>query len=242
MHMLNKYWIGWILIQLNQHLLSMYFRVSQPHHWYHFGPDDSLLWGHSVHCRMFRSFLGLYPLYANSTRQLWQPKMSFSSVQFSRSVVSDSCDPVNRSTPGLPVHHQLPEFTQTHIHWVSDAIQPSHPLSSASPPAPKPSQHQSLFQWKMSLDIAKCTLKVGQKSLFENHWFTVFLTQSLSFFLMFLFPGNYFDWLWCFYLFGVLLWPHHMACGILVPWPGVEPGPWQWHRWALTTGLPLLRL
>ena len=56
------------------------------------------------------------------------------------------CDPMNRSTPGLPVHHQLPEFTQTHVHQVSDAIQPSHPLSSPSPPAPKPSQHQSLFQ------------------------------------------------------------------------------------------------
>ena len=57
------------------------------------------------------------------------------------------CDPMNRSTPGLPVHHQLPEFTQTHIHRVSDAIQPSHPLSSPSPPATNPSQHQSLFQW-----------------------------------------------------------------------------------------------
>ena len=56
------------------------------------------------------------------------------------------CDPMNRSTPGLPVHHQLPEFTQTHIHRVSDAIQPSHPLPSPSPPAPNPSQHQSLFQ------------------------------------------------------------------------------------------------
>ena len=56
------------------------------------------------------------------------------------------CDPMNCSTPGLPVHHQLPEFTQTHVHRVSDAIQPSHPLSSSSPPAPNPSQHQSLFQ------------------------------------------------------------------------------------------------
>ena len=58
---------------------------------------------------------------------------------------------MNHSTPGLPVHHQLPEFTQTHVHWVSDAIQPSHPLSSPSPPAPSPSQHQSLFQWVNSL-------------------------------------------------------------------------------------------
>ena len=56
------------------------------------------------------------------------------------------CNPMNRSTPGLPVHYQLLEFTQTHIHRVSDAIQPSHPLSSPSPLAPNPSQHQSLFQ------------------------------------------------------------------------------------------------
>jgi len=57
------------------------------------------------------------------------------------------CNPMNRSTPGLPVHHQLPEFTQTHVHRVGDDIQPSHPLSSPSPPAPNPSQHQGLFQW-----------------------------------------------------------------------------------------------
>ena len=56
------------------------------------------------------------------------------------------CNPMNRSTPGLPVHHQLPEFTQTHVHRVGDAIQPSQPLSSPSPPAPNPSQHQGLFQ------------------------------------------------------------------------------------------------
>ena len=56
------------------------------------------------------------------------------------------CDPMNRSTPGLPVHHQLPEFTQTHVHWVGDAIQPSHPLLSPSPPAHNPSQHQGIFQ------------------------------------------------------------------------------------------------
>ena len=56
------------------------------------------------------------------------------------------CDPMNCSMPGLPVHHQLPEFTQTHVHQVCDAIQPSHPLSSPSPPAPHPSLHQSLFQ------------------------------------------------------------------------------------------------
>ena len=70
-------------------------------------------------------------------------EFNFSSVAQSRPTL---WDPMNCSTPGLPVHHQLPEFTQTHAHRVSDAIQPSHPLSSPSPPAPNPSQHQSLFQ------------------------------------------------------------------------------------------------
>ena len=66
------------------------------------------------------------------------------------------CHPMNRSMPGLPVHHQLPEFTQTHVHRVSDAIQLSHPLLSPSPPAPNPSQHQSLFQWvNSSHEVAK---------------------------------------------------------------------------------------
>ena len=63
---------------------------------------------------------------------------------------------MNHSTPGLPVHHQLSEFTQTHVHRVGDAIQPSHPLSSPSPPAPNPSQHQGLFQWvSSSREVAK---------------------------------------------------------------------------------------
>ena len=75
-------------------------------------------------------------------------KPLFSSVQFSSVAQSclTLCNPMNRSTPGLPVHHQLSEFTQTYVHQVSDAIQPSHPLPSPSPPAPNPSQHQSLFQ------------------------------------------------------------------------------------------------
>ena len=75
-------------------------------------------------------------------------KSTLSSVQFSSVAQScpTLCDPMNRSTSGLPVHHQLPEFTQTHVHRVSDAIQPSHPLSSPSPPAPNLSQHQGLFK------------------------------------------------------------------------------------------------
>ena len=73
----------------------------------------------------------------------WLLPLQFSSVTQSCLTL---CDPMNYSTPGLRVHHQLPEFTQTHVHRVGDAIQPSHPLSSPSPPAPNPSQHQSLSQ------------------------------------------------------------------------------------------------
>ena len=77
-------------------------------------------------------------------------KLNISTPSVQLSSVTQSCltlcDPMNRSTPGLPVHLQLPEFTQTHIHRVSDAIRPSHPLLSPSPLAPNPSQHQSLFQ------------------------------------------------------------------------------------------------
>ena len=66
------------------------------------------------------------------------------------------CNPMNWSMPSLLVHHQLPEFTQTHVHWVGDAIQPSFPLLSPSPPAHNPSQHQSLFQWvNSSHEVAK---------------------------------------------------------------------------------------
>ena len=66
------------------------------------------------------------------------------------SVMSDSLRPMVCNMPGFPVHHQLPELTQTHVHWVGDAIQPSHPLSSPSPPAFNLFQHQGLFQWVSS--------------------------------------------------------------------------------------------
>ena len=87
-----------------------------------------------------------------------KPNWIFSSVQFSSDAQScpTLCDPMNRSRPGFPVHHPLPEFSQTHVHRVSDAMQPSHPLLSPSPPAPNPSQHQSLFQWvNSSHEVAK---------------------------------------------------------------------------------------
>ena len=76
----------------------------------------------------------------------------FSSVQLCPTL----CNPMNLSMPGLPVHHQLPEFTQTHVYRVGDAIQPSHPVSSLSLPSPNPSQHQSLLQWvNSSHEVAK---------------------------------------------------------------------------------------
>ena len=83
----------------------------------------------------------------------WSLFLRVHAVQFSSVIQScpPLCNPMNCSTPGLPVHHQLPEFTQTHVHPVSDAIQPSHFLSSHSPPAFNLSQHQGLFQWVNSL-------------------------------------------------------------------------------------------
>ena len=84
------------------------------------------------------------------------PPVRISSVQFSRSVVSDSLQPHESQHTRPPCPHQLPEFTETHVHRVSDAIQPSHPLSSPSPPALNPSHHESLFQWVNSLhEVAK---------------------------------------------------------------------------------------
>ena len=97
------------------------------------------------------------------------------------------CDPINRSTPGLPVHHQLPEFTQTHVHWVGDAIQPSHPLSSPSPLAPNPSQHQSfpLSQlcmrwpkyWSFSFSIIPSKEHPGLIS-FRMDWLDLLVVQG----------------------------------------------------------------
>ena len=107
----------------------------------------------------------------------------FSSIQFSHLVMSDSLNPMYCSMPGLPVHHQFPGFTQIHVHWVGDAIQPSHPLSSPFPPAFSLSQHQGLFKWVSS------SHKVAKVLEFQPHhqssqW--VFRVDFLS------------DWLvWC---------------------------------------------
>ena len=103
---------------------------------------------------------GLQFMESQSVGHDWAPSLSLftfmHSVQFNHSVVSDSLRPHGSQHARPPVHHHLPEFTQTHVHRVGEDIQPSHPLSSAFPPAPNPSQHQSLFQWvNSSHEVAK---------------------------------------------------------------------------------------
>ena len=98
------------------------------------------------------------PTQQADTLTAWTTREALCIFQFSSVAQScpPLCDPMNHSAPGLPVHHELLEFTQTHVHRVSDAIQPSHPLSSRSPPAPNPSRRQSLFQWvNSSHEVAK---------------------------------------------------------------------------------------
>ena len=104
------------------------------------------------------------------------------SVQFSSVAQSDPtlCDPMDCRMPGLPVHHQLLGFTQTHVHWVGDAIQPSHPLSSPFPLAFNLSQHQGLFKWVSSLhQVAKVLELQLQHQSFQGIFRTDFLSEGL---------------------------------------------------------------
>ena len=132
------------------------------------------------------------------------------------------CDPRNCSMPGLPIYHQLLEFTQTHIHWVSDTIQPSHPLSSPSPPAFNLSQHQGLFKWvSSSYQVAKywsfsfsfspsneysglisfrsdwldhLVVQGTFKSLLQHHSSKASILRCPAFFIFYFFNENYFYW------------------------------------------------
>ena len=108
-------------------------------------------------------------------------KVQFSSVTQSCPTL---CDPMDCSVPGFPVHHQLTKFTQTHVHWISDAIQPSHPLSSPSPPAFNLSQHQGLFQWVSSSQQVNKVLEFSPSAsvlpMNIQNWFPLGLTGWIS--------------------------------------------------------------
>ena len=133
---------------LNVHLANTYYVVCLLHN------KRKLIKTHGLYSLTLFGFLGG-----------WIFKLLIM-VQFSSVIQScpTLCDPMNRSTPGVPVHHQLPEFTQTHVHRVSDAMQPSYPLLSPSPPAPNPSQHQS--HGDCSHDIKRC-LFLGRKAMIK---------------------------------------------------------------------------
>ena len=147
------------LINLNSLFLSVGYIL------FHIGREDKLIKENRKSLRILKvsSFIwNLFKIY--KLEVICSQSSSFffffglTDIQFSSVAQScpTLCDPKIRSMPGLPVHHQLPEFTQTHVHRVSDAIQPSHPLASPSPPAPNPSQHQRLFQWvNSSNEVAK---------------------------------------------------------------------------------------
>ena len=114
---------------------------------------------------------------------VFRDKNQFSSVTQSCLTL---CNPMDCGIPGLPVHCQLPEFTQTHVHWISDAIQPFHPLSSPSPPAFNLSQHQGLFQWVSSLHQVAKVLEFQlqhqsfQLICFRRDWLDLLAVQGLS--------------------------------------------------------------
>ena len=134
-------------------------------------------------CISLISYIGSQILYHWATRTanyiyLYIILFIFDSDQFSSVAQSclTLCDTMNHSTPGLPVHHQLPELTQTHVHWVGDAIQPSHPLSSPSPPPFNLSQHQGLFKWvSSSHQVAKVLEFQLQHQSFQWTLWTDFL-------------------------------------------------------------------
>ena len=121
--------------------------------------------------------------YSSSFTDILSVVSSQSCTSFSS--VAQSCltlfDPIHLSMPGLPVHHKVLEFTQTHVHWVSDAIQPSHPLSSPSPPAFNLSQHQGLFKWlSSSLQVYKVLEFQLQHQSFQWTFRTDFLQDGLT--------------------------------------------------------------
>ena len=131
---------------------------------------------------------------------------------------------MNYSMPGLPVHHRLPELTQTHIHRVSDALQPSHPLSSPSTPAPNPSQHQGLFQcvnflpkyWSCSFSISPSNEHPRLIS-FRMDWLDFLAVQGTLKSLLQLLQSSKASILWCLAFFTVQLSLPYMTTGKTIP-------------------------
>ena len=136
--------------------------------------EDARVWGYWSH------FFHMHLSYLGPASCLFTEVFSFlNCLQFSRSVAQSCptlCDPMDCRTPGLPVHQQLPEFTLTHVHQVGDAIQPSHSLSSPSPPAFNLSQHQDLFKWVSS---SHQVVKVLEFQLQHHSFQWIFRTDFL---------------------------------------------------------------
>ena len=129
------------------------------------------------HCSLCGSIIWVSKLPSNSTVEYYELEIYFM-YQFGSvtQLCPTLCDPMDCSTPGFPVHHQFPELTQTHVHQVGDAIQPSHPLSSPSSPTFNLSQHQGLFQWVSSLHkVAKVLELQLQHQSFQWIFRTAFL-------------------------------------------------------------------
>ena len=154
-HSYKNHWTGSIKFLISQVDLFLNLQTQKVNsQWQSITPSSVTIFKY-YESRSQKTFLFLELFPAFSKYILTSLLKIYPSVQ-SLSHVRLFCNYMNCSTSGLPVHHQLPELTQAHVHWVSDAIQPSSPLSSPSPPAPNPSQHQSLFQWvNSSHEVAK---------------------------------------------------------------------------------------
>ena len=159
-----------------------------------------LSWSNGIGCHD-PSFLKLSfkPAFALSSFTFIKTFFNFfscSDIQFTSVTQScpTFCDPMNHSTPGLPVHHQLLESTQTQVHWVSDDIQPSHPLSSPSPPALSLSQHQGLFQWvNSSHEVAKVLEFLALGWCYLHIWGYWYFSWQ-SWFQVVIHPAWHFPW------------------------------------------------
>ena len=138
-------YLGVLCTILANFLCLKIFQKKNPNHWRNIKAHGSISQRKTLDKIVIQSLFIQSQVTALMLCKMFKNTHKGSSVQLLSCVWLG--DPVNRSMPRLPVHHQLPEFTQTHVHRVGDAIQPSHPLSSPSPPAPNPSQHQGLFQW-----------------------------------------------------------------------------------------------